>query len=147
MTKKLFIGSDHGGVELKSQLIEFALEQDFNIQDLGPNSRDSVDYPDYAAKVGKEVVANDGSMGIAICRSGIGISISANKVKGVRAALVSCERVAELSRLHNDANIICFGADFIDAEEAKRSLMKFVSTDFEGGRHARRVDKLRDLEA
>ncbi len=146
MSKKLFIGSDHGGVDLKSQLIEFAQEEGFNIQNLGPNSRDSVDYPDYAAKVAREVVADCNSFGIVICRSGIGVSISANKIKGARAALVNSELIAELSRKHNDANIICFGADFIDVDLAKKALMRFVSTDFEGGRHAKRVEKMRELE-
>ena len=147
MTKKLFIGSDHGGVELKSQLIEFAQEQGFNIQNLGTDSRDSVDYPDYAAKVARAVVKNENSFGIAICRSGIGVSMSTNKIKGARAALVNSEIIAELSRKHNDANIICFGADFINTETAKKALVKFISTDFEGGRHEQRVDKMRELEA
>ncbi|MBN2281285.1 MAG: ribose 5-phosphate isomerase B [Candidatus Marinimicrobia bacterium] len=147
MVKKLFIASDHGGVELKASLVEFAREQGIEIQDLGPFSRDSVDYPDYAAKVARAVVDNEGTMGIAICRSGIGISISANKIKGARAALVCSLAMAELSRRHNDANIICFGADFTDIEFAKQAVLKFISTEFEGGRHAVRVEKMRKLEA
>jgi ribose 5-phosphate isomerase B len=144
--KNLFIASDHGGVELKAQLVAFLTEQNFNITDLGPQSRDSVDYPDFAKKVGRAVLDNENSLGILICRSGIGMSISANKIKGIRGALVKSEEIAGLSRLHNNANVICFGADFIDPEIAKKSVMKFVNTDFEGGRHAKRVDKMKDLE-
>lgn len=147
MTKQLFIGSDHGGVELKAKLIDFAKQQGIKIQNLGPDSRDSVDYPDFAKIVGEKVLATENSLGILICRSGIGMSISANKVRGIRAALVSSEAMAEVSRRHNDANVICFGADFIEPEVAEKALMKFITTDFEGGRHARRVEKMKDLEA
>ncbi len=144
--KQLFIGSDHGGVELKAQLISFAKEQGFKIQNLGTNSQDSVDYPDFAKSVAEKVLNNDDSFGILICRSGIGMSVSANKVKGIRAALVNYEIIGELSRLHNNANIICFGADFIELEVAKKALLKFINTEFEGGRHAKRVDKIENLE-
>ena len=144
--KNLYIASDHGGVDLKAQLVSFAKEQGFNITDLGPQSRDSVDYPDYAKKVGMEILNDENSFGILICRSGIGMSISANKIKGIRGALVKSEEIAGLSRMHNNANVICFGADFIDPEVAKKSVLKFATTEFEGGRHAKRVDKMKDLE-
>lgn len=144
--EKLFIGSDHGGVELKSQLISFAEINGFIIENLGPNNRDSVDYPDYAKRVAKQVLTHENSLGILICRSGIGMSIAANKVTGIRAALVNSEEIARLSRQHNNANVICFGADFINAEVAKKALLKFVTTEFEGGRHAKRVEKMKDLE-
>lgn len=146
MTKQLYIGSDHGGVDLKQQLIDFAKEQGLKIQNLGTDSRDSVDYPDYAKKVAEKVNKNEHAFGVVICRSGIGVSISANKVKGARAALVSNETLAKLSRQHNNANVICFGADFIEPDMAKKALMTFVTTEFEGGRHARRVQKMIDLE-
>ncbi len=146
MKKMLYIGSDHGGVDLKQELIDFATEQGIKIQNLGTDNRDSVDYPDYAKKVAEKVAGNDNAFGVAICRSGIGVSISANKVKGVRAALVSSEELARLSRQHNNANVLCFGADFIEPGVAKKALLKFVTTEFEGGRHARRVQKMTDLE-
>lgn len=144
--KNLYIASDHGGIDLKKELIEFAKQQGLSIENLGPDSRDSVDYPDYARKVGQKVLENEGSLGILICRSGIGMSISANKIKGIRAALVKSEKIAELSRLHNDANVICFGADFIEPGIAKKALLKFITTEFEGGRHGKRVDKIKNLE-
>lgn len=144
--KKIFIGSDHGGVDLKAELINFAKKENFLIENLGTDSRGSVDYPDYAKKVAESVVNTPGSFGVVICRTGIGVSISANKSKGIRAALAKSEEIAGLSRKHNDANVICFGADFIDVEVAKKALLKFVTTDFEGGRHARRVEKIKALE-
>lgn len=144
--KNLYIASDHGGVDLKAELVTYATEQGLNITDLGPQNRDSVDYPDYAKKVGREVLKDKNSLGILICRSGIGVSISANKIQGIRAALVKSEEIAALSRQHNNANVICFAADFIDLEVAKKSLMKFIASEFEGGRHARRVEKMETLE-
>ncbi len=146
MIKQLYIGSDHGGVDLKQELIDFAQAQGIAIRNLGTDSRDSVDYPDYAKRVAEKVAEDDKAFGVAICRSGIGVSISANKVKGIRAALVSSETLAGLSRKHNNANVLCFGADFIEPEIAKKALLKFVTTEFEGGRHARRVQKMTDLE-
>ncbi|MCK4297498.1 MAG: RpiB/LacA/LacB family sugar-phosphate isomerase, partial [Candidatus Marinimicrobia bacterium] len=106
----------------------------------------SVDYPDFAKKVAKEVADDDTDAGVLVCRTGIGMSISANKVAGARAALCYSQKVAELSRLHNDANILCLGADFIELEEAKRIFSKWVNTHFEGGRHKIRVGKIEELE-
>ncbi len=146
MMKKFYIGSDHGGIDLKNELINYALKKGIDIQNLGTNSRDSVDYPDLAKAVARKVLAEEDALGILICRSGIGMSISANKIKGIRAALVKSEELAVLSRQHNNANVICFGADFIDPDIAKKAIIKFVETDFEGGRHARRVNKMKDLE-
>lgn len=144
--KKIFIGADHGGFELKSQLIPFIEDQGYEVLDLGPFNTESVDYPDYASKVARKVSREINSIGVLICKSGIGVSISANKIKGIRAALVNNVLLAVLSRLHNNANVICFGSSFITVSEAQKSVLKFIKTDFEGGRHSKRVDKIKELE-
>ncbi|RKY60579.1 MAG: ribose 5-phosphate isomerase B [Candidatus Neomarinimicrobiota bacterium] len=136
------IGSDHGGIELKSALIQYARQLGHTVTDCGTFGPESVDYTDYAQIVAKKVTDGEAERGILICKSGIGMSISANKVRGIRAALVYNEEVAALSRKHNDANIICFGASFVDIESAKKRLNIWLKTDFEGGRHQIRVDKI-----
>ncbi|HMQ11719.1 MAG TPA: ribose 5-phosphate isomerase B [Oligoflexia bacterium] len=148
-SKKVFIGGDHAALELKADLIDY-LKQDLHyaseqIMDMGTNSEASVDYPDYAQKVCQAVVKSPEHVGVLICGTGIGISIAANKYKGIRAALVQSEFEAQMSRQHNDANVICFGARIIDQETAKKLLNIFLTTDFEGGRHQRRVDKIHSL--
>lgn len=138
----LAIGSDHGGFELKSQLIAFLTEKGVDIMDLGCENTDSVDYPVYGKKVGKAVVAGEADRGIVICGTGIGISLAANKVPGVRAALCTNEYMAEMSRKHNNANVLALGARVIGVELAKNIVERFLNTDFEGGRHQRRVDQI-----
>lgn len=141
---KITFGSDHSGFKLKSALVKFARDLGYEVVDIGTFSNKSVDYPDFAKKVAKEV-ADDTDAGVLVCRTGIGMSISANKVAGARAALCYSQKVAELSRLHNDANILCLGAGFIELEEAKRIFSKWVTTRFEGGRHKIRVGKIEEL--
>lgn len=143
---KITFGSDHSGFKLKSALVKFARDLGYEVVDIGAFSNKSVDYPDFAKKVAKEVADDDTDAGVLVCRTGIGMSISANKVAGARAALCYSQKVAELSRLHNDANILCLGADFIELEEAKRIFSKWVNTCFKGGRHKIRVGKIEELE-
>ena len=142
MNKTVAIANDHAGVALKQLLLEQVNACGFTPLDLGTNSSDSVDYPDYGHLVAKSVADGRAVFGIAICGSGIGISIAANRHAGIRAALCSTGLAAELARQHNDANILCFGARLIGDSEAKECVKRFLTTKFEGGRHQRRVDKL-----
>lgn len=140
------IGSDHRGFELKERIKEYLVKKNYKVLDFGTDSNASVDYPDFAKKVGESVAKNESKFGIAICGSGIGVSISANKVKGIRAVNATNENMAEMSRKHNDANVICFGADFVDYDTAVKYWEIFVNTDFEGGeRHNRRIEKINNI--
>ncbi len=139
---KLVIGNDHAGVDLKNTIKEHLRKQGYEVINVGTDTLDSVDYPDIARKVSEVVLDGKAQYGILICGTGIGISISANKVEGIRAALVYNEFTARLSRLHNDANIIALGARVIGDELAKACVDTFIATEFEGGRHARRVGKI-----
>ena len=145
MINKIAIGSDHAGVEQKSEIIDFLKSKNIEVINCGTNSTDSVDYPDFANLVAKKVSNNEAERGIIICGSGIGVSITANKVKGIRAALAYNEETAQLARQHNNANIICYGARFIDVELAKKMISHFIETEFEGGRHQNRVNKIHSL--
>lgn len=137
------IGSDHAGYGLKSLLADKLTAWGHNVEDVGAHSTASVDYPEYGRAVGERVVQLGGdARGVCVCGSGIGISIAANKVAGVRAALVSEPTAARLSRQHNDANVICFGERLIGAAVAEEALRVWLETPFEGGRHARRVAML-----
>jgi len=139
--KKIFISSDHAGYNLKNSIIsKFSKIQ--NIVDLGPNSKDSVDYPDFAKKLSRKVASNKGSFGILICGSGMGMAIAANKTKNIRAALCYSKKNTKLSRLHNNANIITLGERLIKKNKAFSLIKIFLSTKFEGGRHLRRVKKM-----
>ena len=138
---KIFISSDHAGFNLKKSIIQkFSKNQ--KIVDLGPGSNKSVDYPDYAHKLSKKVSSNSRNFGILVCGSGIGMSISANKNKKIRAALCYSVKNTKLSRLHNNANIITLGARLINKNKAFNLIKVFLSTKFEGGRHLRRVKKI-----
>ena len=139
---KISIGADHGGFELKVKLAEFLKLSGHTVIDNGTNSADSVDYPDYAKLVAHDILEERADYGVLICGSGIGISIAANRFAGIRAALVTRKEYAELSRAHNNANIIVFGGRFTTIEEAKEYLQIFLSTPFEGGRHEKRVCKI-----
>ena len=134
---QIFIASDHAGFELKQYLIE---KFQGKLQDLGTYSAESCDYPIYAHKLTEEVLHTPDSIGILICGSGVGMSIAANREKGIRAALCSNEEIAELSRKHNDANVLVLGARFISRQCAVNCVNKFLQTQFEGGRHLRRVE-------
>ncbi|MCI5071768.1 ribose 5-phosphate isomerase B [bacterium] len=147
--KKIYIGGDHAAFELKKGLIDY-LKHDLHyapdqLVDMGTHDESSVDYPDYAQKVCKEVIKNPQHVGVLLCGTGIGISIAANKYKGIRAALVQSEFETQMSRQHNDANVVCFGSRVIDQATAKNLLKIFLNTDFEGGRHQRRVEKIHSL--
>ncbi len=139
--KKIFIASDHAGYNLKEKVISKFLKVQ-KITDLGPNTKNSVDYPDFAKKLSKKVASNKGSFGILICGSGMGMSISANKTKNIRAALCYSIKNTKLSRLHNNANIITLGERLIDKNKAFNLIKIFLSTKFEGGRHLRRIKKI-----
>ena len=139
--KKIFISSDHAGYNLKKNIIKkFSKKQ--NIVDLGPSSNKAVDYPDYAHKLSNKVATNKGSFGILICGSGMGMSITANKNKKIRAALCYSVKNTKLSRLHNNANIITLGGRLINKNKAFNLIRVFLKTKFEGGRHLRRVKKI-----
>lgn len=139
---RIAIASDHAATELKSELAEWLIEAGHEVADLGPHSTDSVDYPDYGYKLAEVVADGTAERGIALCGSGIGISISVNRNPAVRCALVSEPLSAALCREHNDANCIAMGARLIGIEMAKSCVATFLDTDFAGGRHQRRVDKL-----
>ena len=138
MNKKIFIASDHAGYEMKTKLNEY-----FNFFiDLGTNSFDSVDYPDFAHKLTNEVLKNAGSLGILICGTGVGMSIVANRSKGIRAGLVNSVEVARLVRQHNDANVLVIPGRFMEDQEAKNCVQMFIDTQFEAGRHKKRIEKI-----
>ncbi len=142
MTQVVAIGNDHAGVALKAALLAEVAACGFTPLDLGTNSNDSVDYPDFGKAVANEVVTGRAQFGIAICGSGIGIAIAANRVPGARAALCMNAEMARLARQHNDANILVLGARLIGDAEAQDCVRTFLTTWFEGGRHAARVEKL-----
>ena len=143
---KIAIGNDHSAVELKEIIKEFLTEKGYEVLDLGTNTTESCDYPVYGEKVGRAVVDGEASLGIAICGTGLGISLAANKVKGVRACVCSEPYTAKMSRLHNDANVLCFGARVVGSELAKMITEVWLNTEFEGGRHQRRVDQIMAIE-
>lgn len=143
---KIAIAADHGGFELKDSMVEYIKSLGNEVMDLGTNSADSVDYPDYAKKVCEEIQQGDTDLGILICGTGIGMSLAANKFEGIRAACVSDVYSAKMSRNHNNANVLCIGARVIGDEVAKLIIKTFLENEFEAGRHQRRVDKIMAIE-
>ena len=141
---KIAIGADHGGFALKTQLIEYLKNKNYELSDEGTYSVESCDYPVFAKKVAGKVASGECDLGVLVCTSGIGMSIAANKVKGARAALVRDASDAEMSRRHNNANVICFGAKATSFEKAAECLDIFLNTKFDGGRHIRRVNMFED---
>ncbi len=139
---KLAIASDHAGFETKEVLISFLKEKGYEVDDFGPNSAESMDYPDTAHPVALAVENNEYVFGITLCGSGNGINITANKHQGIRSALCWTSEIAALARQHNDANICAIPARFVSIKLAKEIVDAFLSSDFEGGRHQRRVDKI-----
>lgn len=139
---KIAIASDHAALEMKSALREWLIEEGHEVADLGPESADSVDYPDYGYKLASVVADGTAERGIALCGSGIGISMAVNRNPAVRCAMVSEQLSAALAREHNDANCIALGARLIGIEQAKACVSAFLATEFAGGRHQRRVGKL-----
>ncbi len=143
---KIALGADHAGFELKEKIKQKLAAEGITVDDRGTTSTASVDYPDYARAVGEEVAAHGADLGILVCSTGIGMSIAANKVPGIRAAKVDTEFEAERSREHNDANVLTMGADTVSQDEAFKIVDKWLSTSFAGGRHERRVEKITAIE-
>jgi len=143
---KIAIGCDHGGYLLKQDILVWLEEHDIDYEDFGCYNQDSVDYPVYGEKVARAVASGEYDRGIVICTTGIGISISANKVKGIRCALCADTLSAEMTRRHNDANMLAMGAGIVGPNLAKKMVEVFLNTEFEGGRHARRVGLLDAIE-
>ncbi|WP_321370909.1 ribose 5-phosphate isomerase B [uncultured Desulfuromusa sp.] len=142
----LVIGSDHGGYELKTEILQLLEERAVKCTDLGTDGSDSVDYPDFAAKVAGAVSSGEAELGILICGTGIGMSISANKFPGVRAALVHDEFTAQMAREHNNANILVMGGRVLTPEQGKKFVEIWLDSTFEGGRHRNRLDKITAIE-
>ncbi len=140
--KKICIASDHAGYLLKEQIKDFLIEKGISIIDLGPQNNNSVDYPDYAKKVSNRVKSKKSDAGILVCGSGTGMAITANKIRGIRAAVCYNSKSTRLSRQHNDANIIALGSRLTKKINAIKMVMIFLKTEFEGGRHLRRVRKI-----
>ena len=143
---KLAMGSDHGGFALKERLKAYLEARGHQVEDFGCHSAESCDYPDFGRAAAEAVAAGQCERGIVICTTGIGISISANKVKGIRCALCTDPLMAEMTRRHNDANMLALGAGIVGGNLAERIAGVFLDTAFEGGRHARRVDLIMDIE-
>lgn len=140
------IASDHGGLELKNQVVKYLTEKGHAFEDLGTYTTDSVDYPDYGIKVAEGVTSGKYDKGIVICGTGIGISIAVNKVPGIRAALCTDSYMARMSREHNNANILALGGRVVGVELAIDIVETWLKTDFLGGRHQNRLDKIADIE-
>jgi ribose 5-phosphate isomerase B len=146
---KIALGCDHGGYELKEKILAFLKDMNHQVEDLGTHGPESVDYPQYAAKVARAVTSGEVERGILICGSGIGMSITANRFPGIRAALVSEPFSAKMSRRHNDSNILCLGGRFIGQDLAAEIIKVWLDEPFDGGRHERRIeliDKVIDRE-
>lgn len=143
---KIAIGCDHGGLEHKNAIAEHLRERGFEVQDFGIYEQVSVDYPEIALKVANSVASGENELGFLVCGTGIGMSLAANKVKGIRAAACSEHFSAKYTRLHNNSNILCLGGRVIGVGTAIELADLFVDTEFEGGRHQRRVDMVMDIE-
>jgi ribose 5-phosphate isomerase B len=144
---KVILASDHAGLELRQELVAALKERGVAHDDVGPVTRDSVDYPDFATRVSRAVAAGEYALGVLVCGTGIGMSIVANKHRGVRAALCTTEFEARMARAHNDANVLCLGQRVVGAGVGRAILEAFLSTPFEGGRHERRLQKIREAES
>lgn len=143
---KIALGADHRGFELKEKLKQYLQKKGYEIIDFGTESSDPSDYPDYAVQVARSVSKKESDKGVLVCWTGVGMSIAANKVKGIRAALSLNEEMAKISRQHNDANVLALSARFTNNSEAEKILEAFLKTEFEGGRHQRRVEKIKKYE-
>lgn len=143
---RIALGADHAGYQLKDQIKQHLQQQGIDVRDEGTSSAESVDYPDYARAVAHDVSRHRADLGILVCGSGIGMAITANKVDGIRAANVSTEYEAQMSREHNNANVLALGARIITADEAFRIVDKWLAARFAGGRHERRVEKIMAIE-
>jgi ribose 5-phosphate isomerase B len=146
MARTIVCGSDHAGLRLKQELLKHLAERGYAATDLGTHTTDSCDYPDYAVAVARKVAAGEAELGLLVCGSGIGMAITANKVAGIRAAVVSDTFSAHASREHNDANVLCLGERVVGVGLAKDIVDVFLGAEFQGGRHAGRVDKITALD-
>lgn len=142
----IFIGCDHGGFEIKEKICDYLEENSIKYSDLGTNGTTSVDYPEFAEKVAKSVVSAEDNLGVLVCGTGIGVSIVANKIKGIRAALCHNVHYAQMARKHNNANVLCLGGRELSENEALDVLKAFLNTDFEGGRHQKRIAQISEIE-
>lgn len=142
----IVIGADHAGFEIKEYIKGLLTKMNYELEDMGALSTESVDYPDYAEKVAVSVSTGENKMGVLACGTGIGASIAANKIPGIRAALVGDERAARLSRKHNDANVLVLGGRPFDKNEVKKIVRAWLTSRFEGGRHKKRIDKISAIE-
>ena len=143
---KIAVGSDHGGLEYKNAIKEHLEKQGHEVIDVGTYTKDSCHYPLFGAEVARKVASKECKFGVVVCTSGEGISMAANKIKGVRCGIAYNDDVARLMRQHNDANVISFGQAFMNLDDVLRRVDIFLSTEFEGGRHQTRVDLINDLE-
>jgi len=143
---RIAIGCDHRGLKLKQEIMEFLPNLNHRYHDFGSYNSESVDYPDIAQQVGEAVASGDFDQGVLICSTGIGMSIAANKIRGIRAALCHDAFAAQRARQHNDANVLCLRGEDMSAETAREIVKTFLSSDFEGGRHVQRVNKIKALE-
>jgi ribose 5-phosphate isomerase B len=146
MEMKISLGADHAGYLLKDRIRQYVTERGHLVIDEGTNSSDSVDYPDFAVKVAEDVAAGRADRGILVCGSGIGMAIAANKVPGIRAANIGSEYEAQMSREHNDLNVLTLGARVLDEADAKQIVQIWLETPFSGGRHTGRLEKIHDIE-
>ncbi len=142
MSKKIAIGSDHAGFEYKEAIKQYLKDEGHEVEDFGTYASDSVDYPDFAHPVASSVEGGENELGILVCGSANGVAITANKHEGIRAAIAWQNEISALARQHNDANVVCIPARFIDIDLTKKIVHTFVTTPFEGGRHANRVSKI-----
>ena len=143
---KIAMGNDHSAIELKNIIKEFVESKGYEVIDFGTNTPESCDYPVFGEKVGRAVASGEADLGIVICGTGVGISLAANKVKGIRAAVCSEPATARLSRQHNNTNILAFGARIVGMELAKDIVKAWLDAEFEGGRHQTRVDMIMEIE-
>lgn len=143
---KIAIGSDHAGIDLKEKVKAILKNKNIEVVDFGTNSKDSVDYPDYGLKVAQAVVTGQADKGVAICWTGSGMTIAANKIRGARAALCLNKDMAFYARAHNDINVLALSQKYVDEKDVEEILDTWLNTEFEGGRHNRRLDKIKNFE-
>ncbi len=143
---KFYVATDHAGIDLKDITVEMLRSKGHEVEDLGPFSKDRVDYPDYAVKVCQSVLKDPSAQGILICGSGIGMSMSANRFHGIRAALCHDAYTATMARAHNDANVLCFGERIVGVGVAESIIDAWIAGSFEGGRHSGRVEKIEAIQ-
>lgn len=143
---RIAIASDHGGFEQKQELVSFMASEGHDVCDLGPDNASSVDYPDYAEKVARMVSSGDADRGVLVCGTGIGMALAADKVAGIRASSITSPEFADLFRRHNNGNVVCLSGRFVESEVNREIVRTFLTSEFEGGRHATRVAKVMALD-